>query len=76
MTEQPVFIALDFPDATTTYKFLKPFSDLVEKPALKVGMELLSYGTRVHHRTTCIGLYDFFRFKTLRYSKHCWSCSR
>jgi len=40
MTEQPVFIALDFPDAATTYKFLKPFSDLVEKPALKVGMEL------------------------------------
>ncbi|QEA58396.1 orotidine-5'-phosphate decarboxylase [Leuconostoc koreense] len=40
MTEQPVFIALDFPDATTTYQFLKPFSDLLEKPALKVGMEL------------------------------------
>ncbi|GMA68803.1 orotidine 5'-phosphate decarboxylase [Leuconostoc litchii] len=40
MTEKPVFIALDFPDAESTRGFLKPFSKLTERPALKVGMEL------------------------------------
>ena len=40
MQQEPVFIALDFPDAFAVRKFLKQFDSLTDKPALKVGMEL------------------------------------
>lgn len=36
----PVFIALDFPNASSANAFLAQFRDLPEQPAVKVGMEL------------------------------------
>ncbi|CAM3124719.1 orotidine-5'-phosphate decarboxylase [Leuconostoc rapi] len=37
---EPIFIALDFPDATAANTFLLPYLNRIVKPALKVGMEL------------------------------------